>query len=397
MSEPPSILGPRFRGAPAVILPALCLLLAACGPQKVATPAPSPLSNPLEGHVYLAQLMSAHPLYPAAQRLAAEIGRLGRTPAPAVTAEVGERWTTPLFLGPPPLAFPQDAFLRDWQTWQTGLVIPAPPETAGLPPDLEAARDWRYRQIDLEQARKLAEARATESRRLAQFRDKLVRDRLEELTNAGLDLKVPPAEAPQREEETRRRIWDEIEAAVAREQAESAEKRLPAVQAQLDAETARRKAEVDAEVQAEARARRESALPTLVEPRQEMEQRVKRFANPPSTGGQPTQLPGMAPTATDLRAAEQARDQALAEYERTRQRQLQRLEESQAALIRSILADVRLAAMRAAFEDNLRLNLVPPGSPRGADLTDQVRRRVELIWSGRDLLSAGSVEETNHR
>jgi hypothetical protein len=334
--------------------------------------------------------MSAHPLWPAAQRLAAEIDRLGGTAVPAVAGEAGESWRTPIFVGPAPLAYPEDLFQRDWREWQTGLTMPAPVETAALPPDLEAARTWRYRQIDLEQARKLMEARATESRRLAQFREKLVRDHLEELTNAGLDMSVPRAETRQKGPEAAQKIWDRIEAAVAQQQAESTQKRLPAIEARLAAESRQRKAQVDADIQAEAQARRESEIPALVEPRQGFEQHMEQFAGRPHEEGRQEQVAGMAPPAGDVRAAEQARAQARAEYEQARQRQLARLQQSQAELIRAILADVRLAAMRAAFEDNLRLDLVPPGSPRGADLTEKVRWRLELIWSGKDALSAGS-------
>ncbi len=341
--------------------------------------------------------MCTHPLYPAARRLAAEIDRLERVETPTVAAEVGEGWAPPVFASPALLAFPQDVFQRDWQAWDAGLVTATPLETAGLPPDLEAARDWRYREIDLEQARKLAQVRADESRRLAELRENLVRERLEELTNAGLDFSGLPAEARARGEEKRRQIWDQIEGATAREQAEYLHKRLPALQARLAAETARRKAEVDTAIQAETRVRHESAIPALLEPRHEMEQRMQRFTGAVRGQEPPTSLPGMGPTAADLRAAEEARDQAFTAYREARERQLQRLQESQVQLVRAIIADVRLAAMRVAFGDNLRLTLVPPGSPQGADLTDQVRRRVDSIWLGRKLLPAGSVEETQHR
>lgn len=397
MLAPLPLSGLRSGRAPAVLLPALCLLLAACGTQKAATPPRAGLSNPLEGHVYLAQLMSGHPLFPAAQRLAAEISRLEQAAVPAIGSGVGEGWLSPLYLGPAPGVFPRDAFLRDWRTWQAGLLTPAPLETVGLPPDLEAAREWRYRQIELEQAAQMAQARAAESRVLARLRESLVRERMEELTNAGLDLSVPPAEAARREEEIHRRIWDQIEATVAREQAQAEQKRLPAIQARLDAETARRKAEVDAQVQAEARLRQESVLPELVEPRQRMEARVARFADLPFGPEQPAQLGGLAPSVTDLATAERARDEALAHYQQTRLEQIQRLKRSQAALVRLILADVRLAAMRVAFQDNLRLSLVPPGSAFGANLTDRVSRRAQQIWSGRDRLFTGGAEETDRR
>jgi hypothetical protein len=232
------------------------------------------------------------------------------------------------------------------------------------------------------------------------------------LTNAGLNLAGTPATpgaeaalepgrqaaaAAAQEAEANQRVWDQIEAAVAREEAESREKRLPQVEAQLATDAAQRKAQVDAEVQAEAKARQAQEIPPTQEGRRELEGRLKQFVAAPHGPSRPESLASPAPTGAELRAAEQARAQALTAYEQTRQRQLQRLEASQAQLIHAILADVRLAAMRVAFEDNLRLDLVPPGEPRGIDLTNRVRKHLESIWTGRAVLSAGSAEESQRR
>lgn len=369
--------------APAVLLPALCLLLPACTPQKVATPSRSLLSKPEEGHVYLAQLMPVHPLWPAAKRLAAELERL-RRPLLPMEISAGWTWDTPTLLGPAPWAYPQTALRRDWLEWRQGLAAPVSTPDATLPADLQAARLWRYRQIELEQARRLLEAQSLESRRLAQFREQLVREHLDELTNAGLDLSVPPAEARQKGAETVERIWTHIEAMVARAEAESTQKRLPAVEAQLAEEARRRRAEVDAEIEAEAAARRERETPPLVEPQRGFQQRLEKFVERSPEEPGPQQLAGTTPEAGDLVAAQQAYYRAQAEYHQARQRQLTRLENSQARLVRAILADLRLAALRTAYEKNLRLSLVPPGSPQGADLTELVRRRLQQIWSAKD-------------
>ncbi len=381
---------------PAVLLPALCLLLPACAPEKAATPRPLLLSKPFEGHVYLAQLMPTHPLWPAAERLAAELERLRR---PLLPMEIGAEWTwgMPTFVGPVPRAYPQAALRRDWLEWRQGLTELVPTPGSALPADLQAARLWRYRQIELEQARQLLEAQSAESRRLAQFREQLVRDHLDELTNAGLDLSVPPAEARQRGAQTVQRIWSHIEAAVARAEAESTQKRLPAIQARLAEESRRRRAEVDAQIEAEAATRREGETPPLVEPQRKFEQRLQQFAEGSPRRPERGQLTAMSAPAGDLQAAEQAYARARAEYEQTRQRQLVRLEESRVQLVRAILADLRLAAMRFAYEDNLRLSLVPPGSPQGADLTEHVRKRLQQIWSGKDSRLAAQPEEREHR
>lgn len=333
--------------------------------------------------MYLAQLMPVHPLWPAAKRLAAELERL-RRPLLPMEISAGWTWDTPTLLGPAPWAYPQTALRRDWLEWRQGLAAPVSTPDATLPADLQAARLWRYRQIELEQARRLLEAQSLESRRLAQFREQLVREHLDELTNAGLDLSVPPAEARQKGAETVERIWTHIEAMVARAEAESTQKRLPAVEAQLAEEARRRRAEVDAEIEAEAAARRERETPPLVEPQRGFQQRLEKFVERSPEEPGPQQLAGTTPEAGDLVAAQQAYSRAQAEYHQARQRQLTRLENSQARLVRAILADLRLAALRTAYEKNLRLSLVPPGSPQGADLTELVRRRLQQIWSAKD-------------
>lgn len=380
---------------PAVLLLALCSLLAGCGEGKVATHPPLGLSKPTEGHVYLAELMSVHPLYPAAQRLSEEISREEREQAQAgLFAPLGP-WTARPLAGVILGGFPYAAFHRYWVAWEAQLVGPPEPQEAGLPPDLEAEKRWRYRQIELEEAQALAQVRAEESRRLAAVREELVRERLVELTNAGLNVRLPAGEARQKAEEIRGQIWAEIEEAVSRER-QASEARV-ALQAQRLASQSRRlKAQVDAELEEEARARRESRLLGVEGPREEMRRGVAGLPGRPGVDSGRVERPGAEPDGTDLQEAEEARNRALAAYHEARRRQLQCLQECRVQLVRAMLADLRLATTRVAFEHNLRLTLVPPGSPTRVDLTSQVRRYLRTIWSG-TMSSQHHAEETARR
>jgi hypothetical protein len=345
--------------------------------------------------VYLAELMSVHPLYRAAQRLSEEISQEERqqgqgglfTPLGAWTA----RSLADISLG----GYPYEAFHRDWMTWEAQLIGPPELEERGLPPDLEAEKRWRYRQIEWEEAQALAQVRAEEGRRLAAVREELVRERLVELTNAGLNVKLPPGEARQKAEEIRRQIWAEIEQAVSRER-QASEARIAAQAERLAGESRRLKSQVDAELEGEARARRENRLLGGEGPREEMRRGVAGLYERLEANGAHDERPVAERGPTDLQEAEEARNRAFAAYQQTRRRQLQRLEESRAQLVRAMLADLRLATMRVAFEHNLRLTLVPPGSPTSVDLTPQVRTYLKAIWSG-SISSQQDAEETARR
>jgi len=84
------------------------LLWSGCG--RKSAPAASFLTPPRTGHVYVARLMSEHPLYEQARRLSQEIAALRRSDAvptaPPVFLELGE-----MFLpGPEPPRFPLERF-----------------------------------------------------------------------------------------------------------------------------------------------------------------------------------------------------------------------------------------------------------------------------------------------
>jgi hypothetical protein len=343
--------------------------------------------------VYLAELIPAHPLYPAAQRLGEEISRLESGHPTAPNLAFPPPWTTPTLSGV--LGdFPEAQLREQWQGWQAGLQTPAALEPPGLPADLEASRRWRYLQVEADQARSLAQVRAQESQRLAQFREQLVRSRLTELSNAGLDLSPEPATGPAANNPQQAQIWKEIEDQVQAEQAKS-QARIDAVQQTLAAEAEAKQAEIDRQIQAEAASRKQQAqdIPELGELRQDMSQALSDLVARDGMGPRTRQLAGVEFPSGARQSGEEAQRQSLAAFEQTRQLQLQRLLDGQGVLLSAIVADTRRAVAKVAFEQNLRVHLIPTGAPEGRDLTAQVGERVRALWSGQESLVDLSAQE----
>lgn len=347
--------------------------------------------------MYLAQLISAHPLYSAVRRLGEEIER-HRQATPLTTGEnISASWEAEGLSGPLPGDYPQQALREDWQAWESGLAAPETSEEGGLPEDLAASRDWRYQQIEADMANKLTRVRTEESRRQARLREQLVRGYLTELTNLGLGR--PPAQDPEQPTRRRQEIWADIQGRLRQEQVQS-EARVALAGEQFEADACAKKAQVDAEVQAEAQARREIQMPALLGPQQEMQERVEELVGQSQAGGRQVEVLGAELPPGVQEESRQAREQILAEYEEARQRQLDRFIKSREKLLHDIWDDTRKAVLRVAFEQNLTIHLVPPGSARGRNLTTQVRRRVEEIWSAQAILEPAAwrrVEPNENR
>jgi hypothetical protein len=343
--------------------------------------------------VYLAELISLHPLYPAARRAGEEMDRLRSGELPEAPARMPLDWELPLMSGELGM-FPEGELRREYRAWVAGLKSPTVPATEGLPADLAASQQWRYMQVELATAQTLAEFRGRESQRLAQLRETLVRSRLTELTNAGIVTGVPPAQARETAAEQQAQIWQEIEEQTQAEQQES-EHRIVAEKRRLETQARAQKAVIEREINQEAAARRRAAqeIPELAGLRAEMTGRMEEVVAAGGVGERARQVSGAAPPATVRSSAEQAREEAFAEYEATRQRQLERLAEGQAATLRAIMQDMRRVVMMIAFRDNLRLHVIPAASPVGRDLTGEVRAKVQAVWAGRADLMKGRAQE----
>lgn len=291
-------------------------------------------------------------------------------------------------LGP----FPTEALRREAELWRAGLEPPAVAPPVETPTDLQASRSWRYLRIEVEAARKLGELQNAESRALAERREELVRSRLTELTNLGLPPDADEAQAAAKRAE----IWAGIEAEMAAA-TQASQRRLLAKQQELAVEAAAAKAKVDRELEEEAARRQqraESREAGIL--RGEMAEAVQALADQQGVQKRARQLTGLGPPAGIRESAVQAQEEVRGQYEATRRLQSERLRAGQAALMRGILADTRRAVMKVAFEDNLRLHLLPAGSPVGEDLTATVRERVRAIWAGEANLKGVPAQEKIH-
>jgi len=181
-------------------------------------------------------------------------------------------------------------------------------------------------------------------------------------------------------------------------EAQASQARVAAAQEKLAGESAAAKAKIDAEIAAEAAARRRQAQdsPEAGRLREEMAEAVRDLTAQRGIGERTRQLAGIPPPGEVRESVAQAQGEVLGQYEATRRLQIERLRAGQAALMRAILADTRRAVMKVAFEDNLRLHLIPAGSPVGQNLTAQVHERVRAIWTGEARLGGVPAQENLH-
>ena len=232
-------------------------------------------------------------------------------------------------------------------------------------------------------AQRLAAIEAEESQRLAQLRQSLVQKSLNELTNLGLDLSTPEAEVAAQVAAQRQAIWDRINGQLAQEQTASAA-RVALATEKLDAAAGVSRGQVEASLSEEAQRRVGKLAPLLEQPRSEMRRRLEDLVGALRPGGRPAQVLAGELEPGQIARAAQERERALQQVRATRERQLGRLVESRAGLLRGILDDTRRAVTLVAFEDNLRLHLLPAGQAQGPDLTGQVAERLRQVWTGED-------------
>lgn len=201
-----------------------CLALGGCGLQE--GPAAFRRVQPRVGYVFVAQLMSEHPLYGQLQRLeqeAAALRRLGSSPltVPPPQAPLAEL-VLPALDGPP---MPLPDFAPRRTDWELGPSLLPPPATTYLAPDLLAELDWTRRRLDRETQQLLAEARSREELELSRRRAQAIRDRQEQYNNAALDLELNDDEAQAAAAERRLALQEEVELLMAAERV-AAEERL---------------------------------------------------------------------------------------------------------------------------------------------------------------------------
>lgn len=344
-----------------------------CG--RKAAPAVSFFAAPRQGHVYVAQLVSEHPLYEQYRRLEQEIASLQvscTVPAvPPVPLELGA-----LFLPGPELPrFPLEQFEHRRALWQATLLPERPVTTSTeLAPDLVAELQWQRHQLERQEQRQIDVLEARENECVAELRAAAVRARQEALNNAGLNIKLPEREAQEAAEKERRRLWDEIEAETAAARAQ-AQERIATETARIQAETEVAMTEAERSV----RQRVQKRLEVFVKTGSETPRRMSNAVVPPSP---PVSAPGVSwQTATPPSGEFQPTLPPLLEADRrTRLAQASRLALARAKLGADIFEATALAVERIAGLHDWRLYLPPEEPATGADMTERVRPELRRLF-----------------
>lgn len=341
-------------------------ILSGCG--RPSAPAVSLLAPGRQGHVFVAQLISEHPLYDQYRRLDLEIAALRRgCQVPQVSPvflELGE-----IFLPGPELPeFPVERFAARKAQWRLALLPDLPAPTTSLPADLAAELRWQQRRAERLASQQLARVISREEECVARERAAAVRARQEALNNVGLDLTQNIREAREAAETERQRLWAEIEAETAQARAQ-ADARITAESQRIE-ETLRRQM---AAVEAEIAARRESRAQIFVKSGSELRSRMSNTLTPPDplppgegatwrpAGGLPASR--FQPTLAPMIEADR----------RVRLAQAARLAAIRADLGADIYRSTALAALRIAGVKGWRVHLPPEERQVGRDLTEQIR------------------------
>lgn len=348
-------------------------ILSGCGRQPA--PAVSLLAPARQGHVYVAQLMSEHPLYDQYRRLDLEIAALRRgceTPEVSpVFLELGE-----LFLpGPEPPEFPVARFAGRKAEWRLALLPDLPAPSTSLPADLAAELSWQQRRAERLASQQLARVIAREEECVARERAAAVRARQEALNNAGLDLTLNIREAREAGAQKRQQLWAEIEAETARAQTQ-AEARITAESQQIEGTLRRQMAAVEAEISA----RHENRAQISIKSGSELRSRMSNTLTPPDPlppGEGATWRPTselstsrFEPTLAPLIEADR----------RVRLAQAARLAAIRADLGADIFRATALAVLRSAGLKGWQIYLPPEERTVGRDLTEQIRPELKRMF-----------------
>lgn len=347
-----------------------------CGPQAVSGGAvQADRGQAAEGHVYLAQLATHHPLYADLGRLDEAISALRRPDEPATLPLLDP----PLSLAGPYAVGPVAVELRETtlgirregavERVSAALPLEAPDS---LPPDLEARLGWSKVQAERAAARELLEAQSAAGRDVAAHTARLYRENQERLNDLGDRIVgAPPA---------REAVIAELEAEIADLQQEH-EHRLAELEVRLAART---RAEIsEAERAAWEEARRRLVAPTgpLAGEPAGMMSRNMRAAEFPAWPAQvrvefpQPELP--APDAVWRRSGEDVEQR----LRQARERQVEALVGGRAETTRRILAATRLAAERIARERGVRVRFPPAEAPVGPDMTEEIGAALRQLWT----------------
>ncbi len=371
---------------PAVAMLALCLVVGGCGQEKAETKLPPVLSKAKKGYAYLPALMPAHPLYGELGALQHRIDTLRAGELPALAAQIGQQWDSPIIV-PPTFDEGLEALELHSSQWRRRIHPVPGGALEELPSDLQARLSWEVNRLEWYVSQQLAEARAQESQWLAQVQVEAVQRRQTEVSNRELDLNIPTDEAREKANELRQNIVEEVLA----EAVPASEARLRELGETLEKQKQEALAQVQHELRQRAQQRRSYSTAPSGRLQGELANRMEQFAGP--VGQYEELLIGASPSADQLLAADELRQAASREYQRAMSAQVDRLIAQQVDLIVAIAQATRRAAARVAWEQNLELYLLPGDSKVGEDLTPLTAEKLAAMWASQ----ASLTQEGKHR
>ncbi len=356
---------------------ALVCTVTGCGREPVQQTVRVP-DEPVVGYAYTARLVGRHPLWDALQELETAVEDLGDDEWEPVLSPIDRRFEEMAFIESFALADPQPHMARlrrDWRSDYPPLLL----QSEGLASDLEARIEWERRQAEQIVARKMAQARSRESRRLARMRAALVEKYQERLTNLSIEATVRQDEAAAAAEEERQRVWETIESQMS-EARETGQEELSRLEAELRERVAER-VRIARDRASDASSRRLSALRSAgAELHEEMIARIDQPWTTPAAATASANATGEAANdrMQDLEVSREAAE--LARREKMQQ-QRERMRAAAERLRSQIKAGTETAAKVVAYRQGIRLQMLPGGQRRGEDVTDLIDEELEKFWT----------------
>ncbi|MFW5866393.1 MAG: hypothetical protein ACOCX2_01165 [Armatimonadota bacterium] len=345
--------------------------------QEAIAPPPAEM---VDGYAYTAMLMSRHPLWGSLRDLEDALEELGDEEWDPPLPPVEDRFEDIALIESYALGDPEPRItdLRaNWRANYPPLRLPAD----GLAEDLQARISWEAEQAERMVQRRMARARAAESRRLAQLRASLVEKYQERLTNLSIQAEVRQDEAADAAVRERERVWQVIEAEVEATR-EACERQLAELEATLREDAAGRVAQAR-ERAGQISAQREGTMQAAgAELYDEM---IAQMQGPWSrqSGEEQAVSAEMEAEPANRRlgeiemsreAAETARREKIAE-------QRERIREALGRMRAKIRASTETAAKVVAYRNGIRLQTIPGERREGDDVTQVVADELEDFWT----------------
>jgi len=344
----------------------------------VAAPAASPLA-PCRGHVYPAQLMAEHPLYPQLLRLDAEIQRLSAISAAAWEGD----WQRPLapytrlvLIGPELPQFGADAYQRYSQSWQRRRVQAVPQPTDELASDLDARLRWIERNLRTDLQKKLQAAHYAQDLELARKEAEIIRKYQEALMNADL-LGPRASEGSDAPPSQREQILAKIEAQMAQER-QASQRLFAEYEAKIRQEAQVAFAQAQQELWDKMKKRLQTSVSSGSKIGTRLSKRLGSFASADYTADVLEWKPGAGGIL--IHGADQRSADAGALYEAAGRRAASALRQRRAKLSREIYSETVLAVRKSAMELGADVCIPPLEPATGDDLTHSMRPLLRQMW-----------------